>query len=91
MEQKTAVEKLNIVKYGAKRVFEPPNENSNEGHFGAHIGPMRSFHRPVTGFHVRCPATAPSRGRATVAIALAATPAPSSSTRLQLCVTVMTT
>ena len=45
MEQKTAVEKLNIVKYGAKRVFEPPNENSNEGHFGAHIGPMRSFHR----------------------------------------------
>ena len=34
-----------ILKYGPKRGFEPPKRGSNEGHFGAHCGPMRSFHR----------------------------------------------
>ena len=46
LEQKTALEKVEIVKYGAKCVFEPPKQGfSNEGRFGAHRGPVRALHR----------------------------------------------
>ena len=43
--KKTAVEKLEVLKYGPKGVFEPPKGGFERGHFGAHCGPVRSFHR----------------------------------------------